>query len=503
MALDAGTTSNRCILFDTNGSVCAVVQKESTQFFPKPGWVEQDANEIWQSQLSVAREAMTHIDAEPCDIAAIGISNQRETTIVWDRETGQPICRAIVWQCRRTAEMIDALKAQRPDISKLFHTKTGLLLDPYFSGTKLRWILDNIEGARERAQRGELCFGTVDSWLMYKLTKGALHVTDVSNASRTLLFNISTLMWDEELCEILDIPINMLPEVKSSSCIYGYADSEFFGDTIPIAAAAGDQQAALFGQACLKPGDTKTTYGTGCFMLMNTGKELIPSHHGLINTIAWGINGEITYALEGSVYMAGAAIKWLCEELHLLDSEDDSEYFATRVPNTGGVCVVPAFTGLGAPYWDPYARGSITGITRGTNKCHIIRATLEAIAFQTNDMLHAMELDSGIHLESLRVDGGACKNDFLMQFQSDIIAAPVKRPAHVETSALGAACLAGLASGFWNSQDDIMGCCSVEHIFCPCMDEETREHEKSRWNQALTSTRKWEKDVSDSKEVTA
>jgi glycerol kinase len=491
MALDSGTTSNRCILFDEKGNMCSIAQKEFTQFFPQPGWVEHDASEIWQTQLSVAREAMNKIDATFEDIAAIGITNQRETVIVWDRKTGQPITRAIVWQCRRTADFAEQMKKEVPGIVEKFQQKTGLKFDPYFSGTKIRWILDNVEGARERAEKGELCFGTVDSWLIYKLTKGAVHVTDYSNASRTLLFNINTLEWDKELCDLLKIPMAMLPEVKPSSCIYGETDSEFFGGPIKIAGAAGDQQAALFGQTCFSEGDAKNTYGTGCFMLMNTGDKPIYSKNDLLTTIAWGINGKVTYALEGSVYVAGAAIQWLRDELRVIDSAPDSEYFATRVKDTNGCYVVPAFTGLGAPYWDPYARGAIVGLTRGVNKYHIIRATLESLAFQTYDVLHAMELDTGKKITSLRVDGGASKNDFLMQFQADIINTKVIRPSCVETTAMGAAYLAGYAVGFWKDREHVLNNWSVDVEFDSLMNEEKREQEIKGWQQAVASTRGW------------
>ncbi|SFB71243.1 glycerol kinase GlpK [Butyrivibrio sp. YAB3001] len=494
MALDSGTTSNRCILFDEKGQMISVAQKEFTQFFPQPGWVEHDASEIWQTQLSVAREAMNKIDASFEDIAAIGITNQRETVIVWDRKTGQPISRAIVWQCRRTADFAEQMKKEVPGIVEKFQQKTGLKFDPYFSGTKIRWILDNVEGARERAEKGELCFGTVDSWLIYKLTKGAVHVTDYSNASRTLLFNINTLEWDEELCDLLKIPTCMLPEVKPSSYIYGETDPEFFGGPIKIAGAAGDQQAALFGQTCFSEGDAKNTYGTGCFMLMNTGDKPIFSKNDLLTTIAWGINGKVTYALEGSVYVAGAAIQWLRDELRVIDSAPDSEYFATRVKDTNGCYVVPAFTGLGAPYWDPYARGAIVGLTRGVNKYHIIRATLESLAFQTYDVLHAMELDTGKKITSLRVDGGASKNDFLMQFQADIINTKVMRPSCVETTALGAAYLAGYAVGFWKDKEDVLNNWSVDTIFESLMSDEKREQEIKGWQQAVASTRGWAKE---------
>ncbi len=493
MALDAGTTSNRCILFNEKGEMCSVAQKEFTQYFPQPGWVEHDANEIWQTQLSVARAAMQKVGATADDIAAIGITNQRETVIVWDRATGQPIHHAIVWQCRRTADFAEQMKGKIPGIVEKFQQKTGLKFDPYFSGTKIRWILDNVEGARERAEKGELCFGTVDSWLIYKLTKGKVHVTDYSNASRTLLFNINTLEWDDELCQILEIPKSMLPEAKPSSCIYGESDPEFFGGPIRIAGAAGDQQAALFGQTCYKEGEAKNTYGTGCFMLMNTGEKPIFSKNDLLTTIAWGLDGKVTYALEGSVYVAGAAIQWLRDELKIVDSSPDSEYFATRVKDTNGCYVVPAFTGLGAPYWDPYARGAITGLTRGVNKYHIIRATLESLAYQTYDVLHAMELDSGKHLTALKVDGGASNNNFLMQFQSDIINTDVLRPSCVETTAMGAAYLAGLAVGYWKSKEDVIQNWSVDKEFKPEMTDADRAAAIKGWSQAVAATRGWAK----------
>ncbi|MCR5101822.1 MAG: glycerol kinase GlpK [Butyrivibrio sp.] len=493
MALDSGTTSNRCILFNEKGEMCSVAQKEFTQYFPKPGWVEHDANEIWQGQLSVARAALQKVGASYEDIAAIGITNQRETVIVWDRVTGQPISHAIVWQCRRTADFTEKLKADNPEIIDKFKCKTGLVIDPYFSGTKIRWILDNVEGAREKAEKGELCFGTVDSWLIFKLTKGKVHVTDFSNASRTLLFNINTLEWDEELCNILDVPMSVLPKAQPSSCVYGETDPEFFGGPIKIAGAAGDQQAALFGQTCFSEGDVKNTYGTGCFMLMNTGEKPVYSQNGLLTTIAWGLDGTVNYALEGSVYVAGAAIQWLRDEMRLIDSSPDSEYFATQVPDTNGCYVVPAFTGLGAPYWDPYARGAITGLTRGVNKYHIIRATLESLAFQTNDVLKAMELDSGIHMNTLKVDGGASKNNFLMQFQSDIINAPVRRPACVETTAMGASYLAGLAVGYWKDKEDVKRNWQIDVEFNPKMSSADREAEIAGWSQAVKSTFGWAK----------
>ena len=491
MALDSGTTSNRCILFDREGNIRSMAQKEFTQYFPQPGWVEHDANEIWQSQLSVAREAMRKLGATYDEIAAIGITNQRETTVVWDRATGQPICNAIVWQCRRTSDYTDELKEK--GLTESFRKKTGLVIDPYFSATKVRWILENVPSARERAEHGDLLFGTIDTWLMYKLSKGRIHVTDYSNASRTMLFNINTLDWDEDILTELDIPASMLPEVKPSSCIYGEADPEFFGGAIPIAGAAGDQQAALFGQTCFEEGDAKNTYGTGCFMLMNTGEKPVFSENGLLTTIAWGLDGKVNYALEGSVYVAGAAIQWLRDELKLIDGSPDSEYFATRVKDTAGCYVVPAFTGLGAPYWDPYARGAIMGLTRGVNKYHLIRATLESLAFQSNDVLHAMELDSGIKTAALKVDGGASMNNFLMQFQADIMNAPVHRPACVETTAMGASYLAGLAVGFWEDKEDVRRHWSMEREFLPSMDEDRRREEINGWNKAVEATKGWAK----------
>ena len=493
MAFDAGTTSNRCILFNEKGEMCSVAQKEFTQYFPKPGWVEHDANEIWQTQLSVAREAMQKVGAKAEDIAAIGITNQRETTIVWDRMTGQPVYHAIVWQCRRTADMKEELIGKYPDIADEAYHKTGLVFDPYFSGTKLRWILNNVEGVRERAEAGELCFGTVDTWLIYKLTKGKTFATDYSNASRTLMFNINTLKWDEKLCEQLEVPMSMLPEARPSSGNFGFADPEFFGGPIKIAGVAGDQQAALFGQTCFEPGMAKNTYGTGCFMLMNVGDKPIYPNNGLLTTIAWGLDGKVEYALEGSVFVAGAAIQWLRDELKVIDASPDSEYFATQVKDTNGCYVVPAFTGLGAPYWDPYARGAITGLTRGVNKYHIIRATLESLAFQTNDVLAAMEEGSGVKLAALKVDGGACKNNFLMQFQSDLIDAPVHRPVCVETTAMGASYLAGLAVGFWAGKQDVIKNWAIDREFKPQMDAETRAAEIKGWKQAVNSTLGWAK----------
>ena len=494
MALDAGTTSNRCILFNEKGEMCSVAQKEFTQYYPQPGWVEHDANEIWQTQLQVAREAMKKVNAKPEDIAAIGITNQRETVIVWDKATGQPVYHAIVWQCRRTADMKDELIAKYPNIAVSAYQKTGLVFDPYFSGTKIRWILNNVEGLRERAEAGELAFGTVDSWLIYKLTKGKVHATDYSNASRTLLFNINTLEWDDELCERLEVPKSMLPEAKPSSCVFGESDPEFFGGPIKICGVAGDQQAALFGQTCFTPGEAKNTYGTGCFMLMNIGDKPLFPNNGLLTTIAWGLDGKVEYALEGSVFVAGAAIQWLRDEVKLVDQSPDSEYFATRVPDTNGCYVVPAFTGLGAPYWDPYARGAITGLTRGVNKYHIIRATLESLAFQTNDVLAAMEEGSGVRLSALKVDGGACKNNFLMQFQSDLINTPVQRPECVETTAMGASYLAGLAVGFWGSKEQIRQNWAAERQFLPEISPEERSNRIHGWQKAVSRAGGWAKD---------
>ena len=493
MALDAGTTSNRCILFNEKGEICSMAQKEFTQYYPQPGWVEHDASEIWQTQLSVARIAMQQVGATYQDIAAIGITNQRETVIVWDRKTGQPVYHAIVWQCRRTADMKDELLAKYPDIADSAYHKTGLVFDPYFSGTKLRWILNNVEGLRERAEAGELCFGTVDSWLIFKLTKGKVHATDFSNASRTLLFNINTLEWDDELCERLEVPKSMLPDARPSSGDFGESDPEFFGGPIKITGVAGDQQAALFGQTCFTPGEAKNTYGTGCFLLMNIGDKPVYPNNGLLTTIAWGLDGKVEYALEGSVFVAGAAIQWLRDEVKLVDQSPDSEYFATRVKDTNGCYVVPAFTGLGAPYWDPYARGAIVGLTRGVNKYHIIRATLESLAFQSGDVLKAMEEGSGVTLSALKVDGGACKNNFLMQFQSDLIDKEVDRPACVETTAMGASYLAGLAVGFWASKEDVIKNWTLDKVFKPEMDEATRAKELKYWKQAVNATLGWAK----------
>lgn len=492
MALDAGTTSNRCILFDEAGNICSMAQKEFRQFFPNPGWVEHDANEIWSTQLGVAVEAMSMINAKAADIAAIGITNQRETAIVWNKETGEPVYNAIVWQCRRTSDIADALKAK--GLEKTFQQKTGLIIDAYFSATKIKWILDNVEGARELANEGKLLFGTVETWLIWKFTKGKVHVTDYSNASRTMLFNINTLEWDDEILEELDIPKSMLPEPMPSSCIYGYTDPTFLGDEIPIAGAAGDQQAALFGQTCFSEGEAKNTYGTGCFLLMNTGEKPVYSKNGLVTTIAWGLDGKVNYALEGSIFVAGAAIQWLRDGMRLIDSAADSEYMATKVHGTHGCYVVPAFTGLGAPHWDQYARGTIVGITRGTNKNHIIRATLESIALQVCDVIDAMKADAGIDVRALRVDGGASANNFLMQFQADMIDAPVNRPTCVESTAIGAAYLAGLAVGYWKTKEDVIKNQQLDRVFTPDMAPEEREAKRKGWNKAVKYAYGWAKD---------
>ena len=489
MAFDAGTTSNRCILFDQRGEICSSAQKEFTQFFPKPGWVEHDANEIWATQLGVAVEAMGKIGATAADIAAIGITNQRETTVVWDKRTGEPVCNAIVWQCRRTSAYCDELKRQ--GYTEMIRRKTGLVVDAYFSGTKVHWILENIPGARQRAEQGELLFGTVETWLIWRLTGGKVHVTDYSNASRTMLFNINTLTWDEEILKLLDIPAAMLPTPMPSSCIYGETAPGFFGSPIPIAGAAGDQQAALFGQTCFAPGEAKNTYGTGCFLLMNTGEEPVFSKNGLVTTVAWGLDGKVNYALEGSIFVAGAAIQWLRDEMRLIESAADSEYHAGKVKDTLGCYVVPAFTGLGAPYWDQYARGAIVGLTRGVNKNHIIRATLESIAYQVSDVLEAMRADSGIELTSLKVDGGASANNVLMQIQADILQATVHRPVCVETTALGAAYLAGLAVGYWSSQEDVRLNWAVDRSFFPTITSAQRDEKLFGWKRAVGRAFDW------------
>ncbi len=489
MALDQGTTSSRCIIFDHSGAMLASAQKEFAQHYPKPGWVEHDAAEIWETTLEVARGAMAKSGLEAADIAAIGITNQRETTVVWDRETGEPVCPAIVWQCRRTAPMADALAAS--GWSEMIRQKTGLVPDAYFSGTKLRWILDKVPGARQGAEEGRLLFGTIDSWLIWKLTGGRAHVTDVTNASRTMLFDIRRLRWDPELLELFGIPEQMLPRVQPSSCIYGETEPGLFGGKIPVAGAAGDQQSALFGQCCFEAGDVKNTYGTGCFLLMHTGSEPVFSENGLITTIAASGPGRIRYALEGSVFTAGAAVQWLRDELKLIPDAAASEAEARSVADTGGVYVVPAFTGLGAPYWNQYARGTITGITRGFTRAQLVRATLESIAYQTCDICRAMESDAGVELTRLRVDGGAAANDLLMQFQSDLLGAEVLRPACIETTALGAAYLAGLAVGYWKDTADIRQNRQTGRVFLPEMRDATRAKLLKGWNRALTTALTW------------
>ncbi|HHW36283.1 MAG TPA: glycerol kinase GlpK [Bacillales bacterium] len=487
LSLDQGTTSSRAILFNKKGEIVHVAQKEFTQYFPKAGWVEHNANEIWGSVLSVIAEVLSDSGTKAEQIAGIGITNQRETTVVWDKETGLPVYNAIVWQSRQTSEICDGLKEK--GYNQLFRDKTGLLLDPYFSGTKVKWILENVDGAREKAEQGKLLFGTVDTWLIWKLSGGRAHVTDYSNASRTLMYNIHELKWDEELLEILDVPKSMLPEVRPSSEIYANTiDYHFFGKEVPIAGVAGDQQAALFGQACFGEGMAKNTYGTGCFMLMNTGEKAVRSENGLLTTIAWGIDGKVNYALEGSIFVAGSAIQWLRDGLRMLKDAKDSEEYAAKVPSTDGVYVVPAFVGLGTPYWDSDVRGAVFGLTRGTSKEHFIRATLESLAYQTKDVLSAMEADSGIELKTLRVDGGAVKNNFLMEFQSDILNVLVERPTINETTALGAAYLAGLAVGFWESPDEISTKWAIDKKFVPKMDEDRRTELYNGWKKAIQAT---------------
>lgn len=483
MALDQGTTSSRCILFDKKGTMCSVAQREFTQIYPQAGWVEHDPMEIWSSQLSVAVEALGKIGATVEEVAAIGITNQRETTIVWDRETGKPVCNAIVWQCRRTAERIEELIASGQE--QMIREKTGLIPDAYFSGSKIEWILEHVEGARERAERGELLFGTVDTWLIYNLTKGKVFVTDYTNASRTMLFNIHTLSWDEDILNLFHIPRCMLPEVKPSSCIYGYTDEKLIGGSIPIAGAAGDQQAALFGQCCFEEGDVKNTYGTGCFLLMNTGARAMQSANGLLTTIAASVGDEMQYALEGSVFVAGAAVQWLRDELSLIRTAAETEKISGEVEDTNGVYVVPAFTGMGAPYWNPYARGMIVGLTRGAGRAHLIRATLESLAYQTMEVLQAMEKDAGLPIQKLRVDGGASSNQFLMQFQADILGKAVIRPGCIETTALGAAYLAGIAVGFWSGKEEIRRNWEAERVFEPAMNAAVRKERIKGWNRAV------------------
>ncbi len=490
VALDQGTTSSRAIIFNKSGDIVDFSQREFTQHYPQPGWVEHDAMEIWATQSSVLTEVLAKTGIHSDEIAGIGITNQRETVVVWDKNTGRPIHNAIVWQCRRTTGICEQLK--RNGMEDHIRETTGLVLDAYFSGTKVKWLLDNVEGAREKAEKGELLFGTIDTWLIWNMTGGRVHVTDVTNASRTMLFDINQLDWDETLLNALQIPRSMLPEVKSSSEVYGQTNIGGKGGTrIPIAGIAGDQQSALFGQMCHEKGMAKNTYGTGCFLLMNTGEEPVKSQNGLLTTIAVGYGGKVTYALEGSVFMGGASVQWLRDELGLIRDAADSEYFASKVDDTGGVYVVPAFVGLGAPYWDPYARGSIVGMTRGTNRNHIVRATLEAIAYQSRDLLEAMQQDSGIDLAELRVDGGAVKNNFLMQFQSDILETDVVRPAVIETTAAGAAYLAGLAVGFWGSIDELKDKVSVDKTYTPEMKDEQRKALYSGWQKAVERSRHW------------
>lgn len=491
LSLDQGTTSCRAVLFDKESTIIGIAHKEITQYYPHPGWVEHDPEEIWSTQYGVIAELLARYQVKMEEITAIGITNQRETTVVWDKQTGKPVYNAIVWQCRRTAKICDDLKMG--GLEQKFKGKTGLLIDAYFSATKIRWILDNVPGAQEKAEHGELLFGTIDTWLVWKLTNGQTHVTDYSNASRTLLYNIKELRWDEELLQVLNIPRSLLPVVKPSSVVYGETDPEaFFGHKVPIAGIAGDQQAALFGQTCFESGMAKNTYGTGCFLLMNTGEKIFDSQHGLISTIAWGLDGKVFYALEGSVFIAGAIIQWLRDEVKLLETAADSEYYASKVPDNGGVYFVPAFTGLGAPYWDMRARGAILGLTRGSSKNHIIRAALEAMAYQTKDIIIAMEAYSKLQLRLLKVDGGAVGNNLLMQFQADILGVKVERPDCIETTALGAAYLAGLATGFWSSKDELKDRSKVERCFMPQMPVEIRQKYYKGWQKAVERAKDWE-----------
>lgn len=491
MALDAGTTSNRCILFDLKGNMVSVAQKEFTQYFPEAGWVEHDAKEIWESMLEVSEKALADAGAVADDIAGIGITNQRETSIIWNKETGEPVYNAIVWQCRRTARFCDSLKEK--GLTEKYRQKTGLVIDAYFSATKIKWILDNVEGARRMAEDGKLLFGTVETWLIWNLTGGKVHATDYSNASRTMLFNINTLEWDEEILEELDIPKSLLPNVCPSSGIFGFTDPALFGGEIAISGAAGDQQCALFGQACFNEGDVKSTYGTGGFLLMNTGSKPVYSENGLVTTIAWGINGEITYALEGSIYVVGAAIQWLRDELQIVKSAKDSEAMAKEVADTNGCYVVPAFTGLAAPYWDQYARGTIVGLTRGVNKNHIVRATLESMALQVGDIISIMEKDSGIVINDIKVDGGASANSLLMQMQADFTDKKIVRPCCVETTAMGAAYLAGLATGYWKDFDDVRANWQIDKIFTSQMNDTERENKLCEWKRAVKTSFGWAK----------
>ena len=492
LSLDQGTSSSRAIVFDRKGQICSMAQREFTQYFPKPGWVEHNPHEIWSSQASVIAEAIAAIDINGLNIAGIGITNQRETTIVWDRETEEPVYNAIVWQDRRTSEYCDSLKAEGK--TEWIREKTGLIIDAYFSATKIKWILDNVPGARERAEKGKLMFGTVDTWLIWRLTRGEVHVTDPSNASRTMLFNIRTLQWDEELLKLFDIPASMMPEVRSSSEVYGATKTTIFAHKVPIAGIAGDQQAALFGQMCVEPGSVKNTYGTGCFLLMNSGEKPIASKNNLLTTIAWKIGDKVNYALEGSIFVGGSVVQWLRDGLGIIRSSSEVEALASSVPDTGGVYFVPALTGLAAPHWDQYARGTIVGLTRGCNKYHIIRATLDSICYQVNDVLHAMAADSGIAMKSLRVDGGASANDYLMQTMADLSDLEVKRPCCVETTALGAAYLAGLAVGYWKSTEDITRNWSVDRVFQPAISEEERAKRIKGWNKAVRCAYHWAKD---------
>lgn len=493
LALDQGTTSSRAIIFDKDGQIIKIAQNEFTQYYPKPGWVEHDPMEIWGTQSGVASQVLETAGIRSEEIATIGITNQRETTVVWDKTTGRPVYNAIVWQCRRTAGLCNELKER--GLEGYIRENTGLVIDAYFSGTKIKWILDNVEGARERAERGDLLFGTIDTWLIWNLTRGEVHVTDYSNAARTMIYNIKDLCWDENLLEELEIPASMLPEVRPSSEIYGWTDPHIFGGAgIPISGIAGDQQAALFGQACFEAGMAKNTYGTGCFMLMNTGEKIVPSKKGLLTTIAWGVDGKVEYALEGSIFVAGAVVQWLRDEMKLISTAAESEYFAQKVQDSNGVYLVPAFVGMGAPYWDSYARGTMVGLTRGANRNHIIRAALESIAYQTRDVLEAMEEDSGIKLRTLKVDGGAVANNFLMQFQADILGVDVYRPDIIETTALGAAYLAGLGVGFWTDKDEIAKRWKVDRVFKPEMEVERQEILYQGWRKAVERSLKWAED---------
>lgn len=491
MALDQGTTSCRCILYDKKGKIVSVAQKEFHQIYPQAGWVEHDAMEIWSTQMGVAQEALLMINGTYKNVEAIGITNQRETTVVWDKETGEPVHNAIVWQCRRTARYCDELKEK--GLAEQFRKKTGLLIDAYFSGTKLRWILENVPGAREKAEQGKLLFGTIETWLIWKMTGGKVHITDYSNASRTMLFNINTLKWDEEILKELDIPACMLPQPRPSSQIYGMTDANIFGGTIVISGAAGDQQSALFGQTCFQAGEAKNTYGTGCFLLLNTGETPVYSENGLLTTIAWGLNGKVHYALEGSIFVSGAAVQWLRDEMEIIHNAAESEQLAASVPDAGGVYVVPAFVGLGAPYWDPYARGAVLGITRGANKKHLVRATLESMAYQTYDLIQVMVKDTGKDLVALKVDGGASANNFLMQFQSDILDRQVLRPECIETTSLGAAYLAGLATGYWENTDDILANWQIDRTFEPDLEDVKRKELLNGWKKAVNCVLGWEK----------